>query len=1161
MLSEKNITYPVLHDEKDHVPVGRFTRIDGESYNSIQDYDQLDPFLMSIVSDSDHWMYISSLGGITAGRANPDIALFPYDSEDKLYQSHTHTGPCTAIWVDHPEVGQTLWEPFTQASTDHYRVRRHLYKSELENSIIFEEINQDLDMAFRYRWSFSEAFGFVRRATLANSGDAEVQVTIMDGLRNILAYGITATTHQHRHCLADAYKHSVIDEDTGLGIYMLSSMITDRPEPGETMYATTVWSRGLIDPSLYLRPEQLDAFRYKKTLRSEPVLKGRKAAFLLKSTLSVGPGQLHHWHIVADVKQNQKKTVHLRRTLREDKNIIEAVELDCLAGDQNLRRNVASADGLQVTGVRTMPAHHFANVLFNNMRGGVFNNNYNITSIDLARFIEARNKPVADRHQAFLSDLPKTLPVHDLLQKVSDANDADLHRLCYEYLPLYFSRRHGDPSRPWNQFDIRLKDEQGNRVLAYQGNWRDIFQNWEALCLSFPGFLPSIIAKFVNASTADGYNPYRITSDGIDWEVVEPDNPWSNIGYWGDHQIVYLLRLLEQLHGYYPDQLGKMLTQNVFSYADVPYRIKPYDQILEDPNDTIVFDFDQSKRVSDRVKKVGADGRLLVDANGQVMHVSLIEKLLVPALAKLSNLVLDGGLWLNTQRPEWNDANNALVGNGLSVVTLCYLRRYIAFCRNLFAELDIDTVGITGEVVDWLSRIFTALDASKAVLDNNRVDDTERKKLLDELGTAFDAYRRALYENGLSGKTSVKLEQINQLFELTLQYIDHSIKQNQREDGMYHAYNLMELSQSGDAVSLSHMYEMLEGQVAALSSGVLSTEQAINLLDALAGSAMYRDDQSSYMLYPNRVLPDFLEKNVAPANKVQASSLLREMLSQQDERIIYKDAEGKYRFATNINTAKQLKKVLDDVARSESLRPLVQSDTQLIKDLFEHVYHHKYFTGRSGTMYGYEGLGCIYWHMVAKLLLAVQESYLRAVEQGADDQTISKLADAYDHVRGGLGFNKTPVEYGAFPTDPYSHTTGHSGARQPGMTGQVKEEIITRHAELGLIIKQGTIRFAPRLIKSDEFLKIESVFRYYDIANRNEAIELPEGSIGFTICQVPVIYHLAEGPATICVTTSNNQTQQIAGDTLPVALSQNVFNRTGDIKRIDVSVPRNMIRD
>ena len=158
--------------------------------------------------------------------------------------------------------------------------------------------------------------------------------------------------------------------------------------------------------------------------------------------------------------------------------------------------------------------------------------------------------------------------------------DPQLERLCYEYLPITFGRRHGDPSRPWNRFAIRLKDEFGNRLLSYEGNWRDIFQNWEALTFSYPGFIENVIAKFVNASTMDGYNPYRITKDGIDWEVEEPDDPWSYIGYWGDHQIIYLQKLLELSEQFHPTHLAQLLHQPVFSYANVPYRIKSFEDLL-----------------------------------------------------------------------------------------------------------------------------------------------------------------------------------------------------------------------------------------------------------------------------------------------------------------------------------------------------------------------------------------------------------------------------------------------------------------------------------------------------------------------------------------------------------------------------------------------------
>jgi len=96
------------------------------------------------------------------------------------------------------------------------------------------------------------------------------------------------------------------------------------------------------------------------------------------------------------------------------------------------------------------------------------------------------------------------------------------------------------PSRPWNRFAINLKKPDGSLKLDYEGNWRDIFQNWEALAYSYPEFVENMISTFLNATTVDGYNPYRITYQGLDWEVPEPSNPWSNIGYWSDHQIIYL---------------------------------------------------------------------------------------------------------------------------------------------------------------------------------------------------------------------------------------------------------------------------------------------------------------------------------------------------------------------------------------------------------------------------------------------------------------------------------------------------------------------------------------------------------------------------------------------------------------------------------------------
>ena len=65
--------------------------------------------------------------------------------------------------------------------------------------------------------------------------------------------------------------------------------------------------------------------------------------------------------------------------------------------------------------------------------------------------------------------------------------------------------------------------------------------------------------------------------------------------------------------------------------------------------------------------------------------MNFIEKILATVLAKVK-LIPEGGIWMNTQRPEWNDANNALVGNGVSMVTLYYLHRFLDFFEGMLEE-------------------------------------------------------------------------------------------------------------------------------------------------------------------------------------------------------------------------------------------------------------------------------------------------------------------------------------------------------------------------------------------------------------------------------------------------------------------------------------------
>ena len=111
-----------------------------------------------------------------------------------------------------------------------------------------------------------------------------------------------------------------------------------------------------------------------------------------------------------------------------------------------------------------------------------------------------------------------------------------------------------------------------------------------------------------------------------------------------------------------------------------------------------------------------------------------------------------------------------------------------------------------------------------------------------------------------------------------------------------------------------------------------------------------------------------------------------------------------------------------------------------------------------------------------KVIISCSRNFFKAIQDKDTSKNIQSLGKFYYKIRSGLSSNKTPSEYGAFPFDPYSHTPDHSGAQQPGMTGQVKEEIITRFGELGLFIKDGRITFKPYLIRKSEFLNKKSTF-------------------------------------------------------------------------------------
>ncbi len=222
--------------------------------------------------------------------------------------------------------------------------------------------------------------------------------------------------------------------------------------------------------------------------------------------------------------------------------------------------------------------------------------------------------------------------------------------------------------------------------------------------------------------------------------------------------------------------------------------------------------------------------------------------------------------------------------------------------------------------------------------------------------------------------------------------------------------------------------------------------------------------------------------------------------------------------------------------------------------LLEEVFHHAEFTGRSGTFFAFEGLGSIYWHMVSKLLLAVQETLGRAVREEADPDATAALRDRYDDIRAGLGFYKTPGGVRRLPHRPLlpharpGTARSQPGHDRPGQGGGADPPGRGRDR-----VEDGRIVIRPTLLRSSEWTA-GATFAYRDLAGHWVSIEVPADSFAVTFCQVPVVVHRSDRLAITAHLVDGTEVSGTDG-ILDVDISASVFRRDGRVRLLEVWVP------
>ena len=662
---------------------------------------------------------------------------------------------------------------------------------------------------------------------MTNYGANDVEITVIDGLSDFLASGVDDRTHLAYSCLTDAYKVSELTTSNQLLVHRMVASLVDEAIPLECLKATVIWSCGWDDATVLIQQSDVEKFLNESSYESADFSRGLRGCYYNAGLIKLSSQEAKSWSIIADIDKTQSDVAALTIALQNKDTLWESVIEDIAKGRNALEELIQASDGLQICSEEIVSTYHRANVLFNIMRGGVFSDNYLVAKNLLKSYVAKHNGKLDTTDLSIIDSLSEEFNYNELVSATMKGS-VDLQRICNEYLPLVFSRRHGDPSRPWNRFNIKTKDEMGNPIVGFQGNWRDIFQNWEALAWSFPYYNDAFIHKFLNATTADGYNPYRITDNGIEWEEPDPNDPWASIGYWGDHQIIYLLKLLEFTEALKPNSLNALMNNDLFVFADVPYEIKDFSFLEENPNHSIYFNETRNETILQRASMIGADGKLVHDANDQMVRANLFEKLFIPLLVKLSNYIPNGGIWMNTQRPEWNDANNALAGFGTSMVTTYYISRYLDFMGSLLVEgQELKCFASLKSLMNELSEVF-----EKDPQEINK-DSHMRYQAVEKLGKAGERYRKNIYQGNFGLKEDIKIGEIKIFIQNVQNHLQVATRANLRSDGLYNAYNILHLDAQEKLASIEYLGPMLEGQVAVLSSKALSAKEAKALLESL----------------------------------------------------------------------------------------------------------------------------------------------------------------------------------------------------------------------------------------------------------------------------------------------------------------------------------------
>ena len=139
-----------------------------------------------------------------------------------------------------------------------------------------------------------------------------------------------------------------------------------------------VWKK----PTYLLSSLQLDDFRSGKPVSQEVDIKAEKGGYFVNTEMTLSANSSEEWMIVANVNQNHSDIARLLKKIKSNPGLINEINEDIASGTKHLVELNAASDAIQVSADSLRDTRHFSNTLFNIMRGGIFDDGYQIEKWD-----------------------------------------------------------------------------------------------------------------------------------------------------------------------------------------------------------------------------------------------------------------------------------------------------------------------------------------------------------------------------------------------------------------------------------------------------------------------------------------------------------------------------------------------------------------------------------------------------------------------------------------------------------------------------------------------------------------------------------------------------------------------------------------------------------